>query len=219
MSVRKARLEAKLAVKKTKKFCKVTSTEIMISTSHYDNAPNEFSFEELKVYWRSVDSQRKEHSRANLVHIDHVSCCCFSRSWIRRQPHQCHQTHHLHPETHLQRHVDVGVGLPSKISACGIARYDISWLVSTITDYFNFDRVKPNLKRALADGLQSSDLLIWDLAATAACERTPSPQNPSRASLELHLPKARPMSYRELAAAAMYRRGDSIHRFSQWISQ
>ncbi|KAK8913169.1 hypothetical protein VCV18_011641 [Metarhizium anisopliae] len=160
----------------------------MISTSHYDNAPNEFSFEELKVYWRSVDSQRKEHSRANLVHIDH-------------------------------RHVDVGVGLPWKISACGIARYDISWLVSTITDYFNFDRVKPNLKRALADGLQSSDLLIWDLAATAACERTPSPQNPSRASLELHLPKARPMSYRELAAAAMYRRGDSIHRFSQWISQ
>ncbi|KJK76179.1 hypothetical protein H634G_08585 [Metarhizium anisopliae BRIP 53293] len=106
-------------------------------------------------------------------------------------------------ETHLQRHVDVGVGLPWKISACGIARYDISWLVSTITDYFNFDRVKPNLKRALADGLQSSDLLIWDLAATAACERTPSPQNPSRASLELHLPKARPMSYRELAAAAI----------------
>jgi hypothetical protein len=65
MSVRKARLEAKLAnaVNKMKKFCKVTSTEIVISTSHHGTTPIEFSFEKLKVNWRSVDSQRKEWTK------------------------------------------------------------------------------------------------------------------------------------------------------------
>ncbi|PTB40418.1 hypothetical protein M441DRAFT_48259 [Trichoderma asperellum CBS 433.97] len=58
-------LEAKLdkAVKKLKKSCEASSTEIVLSTTHHGTHPITLSFDELDIDWQSVDRQRKEWTK------------------------------------------------------------------------------------------------------------------------------------------------------------
>ncbi|KAJ6436591.1 Sulfatase domain containing protein [Purpureocillium lavendulum] len=57
----------------------------------------------------------------------------------------------------------------------GTVRNELLRLVSTVaSDDFDFDRVKPLLKAALADNHE--DALIWDLVSAAAVESTPPPR-------------------------------------------
>ncbi|OAQ62490.1 serine threonine-protein kinase sgk2 [Purpureocillium lilacinum] len=61
-------------------------------------------------------------------------------------------------------------------SGVGTVRNELLRLVSTVaSDDFDFDRVKPLLKAALADNQE--DALIWDLVSAAALESTP-PRRP-----------------------------------------
>ncbi|EFY95436.1 Protein kinase-like protein [Metarhizium robertsii ARSEF 23] len=65
--------------------------------------------------------------------------------------------------------------LRSKTLARRTVRDDILRLISIATaDDFDFDRIKPLLKAALADSPR--DELIWDLVAKAALESTPPPR-------------------------------------------
>ncbi|KAK4071301.1 hypothetical protein Purlil1_13468 [Purpureocillium lilacinum] len=60
-------------------------------------------------------------------------------------------------------------------SGVGTVRNELLRLVSTVaSDDFDFDRVKPLLKAALADNHE--DALIWDLVSAAAVESTPPPR-------------------------------------------
>ncbi|TWU70363.1 hypothetical protein ED733_000050, partial [Metarhizium rileyi] len=60
-------------------------------------------------------------------------------------------------------------------SGVGTVRNELLRLVSTVaSDDFDFDRVKPLLKAALADNHE--DTLIWDLVSAAAVESTPPPR-------------------------------------------
>lgn len=54
-------LEAKLdkAVKKMKKSCEASSTEIRLTTTHHGTPPVDLSFDELNIDWRAVDKQRR----------------------------------------------------------------------------------------------------------------------------------------------------------------
>ncbi|KAG9250691.1 uncharacterized protein F5Z01DRAFT_693839 [Emericellopsis atlantica] len=57
----------------------------------------------------------------------------------------------------------------------GALRNDLLKLIAAVaSDDFDFDRVKPLLKEALADKPQ--DTLIWDLVSTATVESTPPPR-------------------------------------------
>ncbi|KID82006.1 hypothetical protein MGU_10660 [Metarhizium guizhouense ARSEF 977] len=54
-------LEAKLdkAVKKMKKSCEASSTEIRLTTTHHGTPPVDLSFDELNIDWQAVDKQRR----------------------------------------------------------------------------------------------------------------------------------------------------------------
>ncbi|KAG5801754.1 hypothetical protein H9Q74_013828 [Fusarium xylarioides] len=60
-------------------------------------------------------------------------------------------------------------------ASIGTLRNDLLKLITAITsDNFDFERIKPLLKEALAD--KPRDKLIWDLVSTAAVESTPPPR-------------------------------------------
>ncbi|KAL6406452.1 serine/threonine-protein kinase Sgk2 [Ilyonectria robusta] len=66
-------------------------------------------------------------------------------------------------------------GLLVSRTSAGTLRNDLLKLIAAVaSDDFDFDRVKPLLKEALADKPQ--DTLIWDLVSTAAVESTPPPR-------------------------------------------
>ncbi|KAH6883929.1 serine/threonine-protein kinase Sgk2 [Thelonectria olida] len=66
-------------------------------------------------------------------------------------------------------------GLLVSRTSAGTLRNDLLKLIAAVaSDDFDFDRVKPLLKEALAD--KSQDTLIWDLVSTATVESTPPPR-------------------------------------------
>ncbi|KAH6881086.1 serine/threonine-protein kinase Sgk2 [Thelonectria olida] len=66
-------------------------------------------------------------------------------------------------------------GLLVSRTSAGTLRNDLLKLIAAVaSDDFDFDRIKPLLKEALADKPQ--DILIWDLVSTATVESTPPPR-------------------------------------------